>query len=494
MQGFRRAKDVVSPMSVLVIDVGTTNVKAVVVHEDGHREPAVGERLPASHPGVGLSEFDPAELARVVIDVSNAAIAAFPGRVEAVGISTQRASTVLWDSRNGAPVGTGIGWQDLRTVGQCLGLQSSGLRLAPNQSATKLAYLLSSVPPAERHHMRFSTVDSWVVAALTSGEAHVTDVSNAAVSGLLALDASGWDEHVIDVLSIPANALPRLVDSRGEIAPATALIGAPPISALIGDQQSSLIGQGRFHPGEAKVTFGTGGMLDCCLGDERPAFPIRGESGSFPIVVARIDSHLSWGIEAVMLSAGSCIDWLHTGLRLIDSPAESASLGASVRDSGGVYFVPALSGLGAPEWDFGARGTLVGLDASTERAHIVRAVLEGIAHRAMDLLDAAEHDAGREIESLGLDGGMSANPLFVQLLADATGRPIRRAREKDSTTLGAGFLAGVACHMWADLDEAASTLAPPEVIEPARRLDRSRWLDARARSLETVPALSMLKF
>jgi glycerol kinase len=234
-------------------------------------------------------------------------------------------------------------------------------------------------------------------------------------------------------------------------------------------------------------------MLDLCL-DQRPAFDYRGEGGCFPIVAWRRRGATTWGLEAIMLSAGTAVEWLRDDLGLLQTAAESETVAASVDDSGGVYFVPALLGLGTPDWDFGARGTLLGLTRGSGRAEVVRAVLEGVAHRGADLLEAAETDAGRSVEALRIDGGMSANATFVQAVANACGRPIEVSPVLEATTLGAAYLAGMAVGTWADEDEVAAAWKPRAVIEPTRRLDRDRWKEAVARARGWVPELSTLEF
>jgi glycerol kinase len=478
---------------VLVVDVGTSGVRASVVGSDAQVGHVAYEEVLPSSPSPGLVEFDAAEMGDAVLRVARRALA-HAGPVAAVGIANQRASTILWDRASGEPIAPGIGWQDIRTVVTCLMLREQGIRLAPNQSATKAAALLDLADPERRRDLCIGTVDSWVAWVLSEGALHVTDHTNAGVTGLVTSDCGGWDGARCEALRIPTSALARIVDSTGVIGPATALEGAPMIAGLAGDQQASLVGQGRLRPGQAKATFGTGGMLDCCYGDERPAFETRGDNGCFPIVTWSDRGRLRWGIEAIMLSAGSCVEWLRDDLGLVGTAAETDELAASVPDSNGVVFVPALLGLGTPVWDFGARGTLLGLTRGTTKAHVTRAVLEGIAHRGADLLEAAEADGALEIESLAVDGGMSANDTFVQALADATGRPIELSAVTEATTIGAAFLAGVAAGIWPDLDSAASHLVPRRTVEPGRQLDRERWLEARARAERTVPELSGLDF
>ncbi|MGE3620681.1 MAG: FGGY-family carbohydrate kinase, partial [Acidimicrobiia bacterium] len=307
-------------------------------------------------------------------------------------------------------------------------------------------------------------------------------------------DRPAWDPRVLEVLRIPEAALPRIVDTSGAVATASLLAGRPPIAALVGDQQSSLVGQGCVRPGTAKVTFGTGAMLDVNLGPDRPGFERQGDQGCFPVVAWSRGDELCWGVEAVALSAGSNVEWLRDDLGLIATPAESHDVAALCEDTEGVVYVPAPLGLGAPRWDFGARGTLLGLTRGSGRPQVVRAVLEGVAHRGADLVEAAEADSGLALPRLRVDGGMSANPTFVQALADATGRPIEVSPVAEATTLGAAFLAGLAVGTWSGWDDVAATWSPRATVEPARTLDRERWARAVERAIEWHPELSAISF
>lgn len=489
-------------MSTLVIDVGTSGVRAAVVTPEAsvvaehHRE-----LLPTS-PAPGMVEFDAGRLASAVLEVAAAALAGAPDGIEAVGIANQRASAVLWDRATGEPVGPGIGWQDLRTLGECLTLGAEGIRLAPNQTATKLAWLLDTFDPERRRDLAAGTIDTWVAWVLSGGEAHVTDPTNAAVTGLLDVrrspwtgsGTSPWDESLCERLRIDPTLLPGIVDTSGACATAHALPGAPPICALVGDQQGALVGQGVVEPGLAKVTFGTGGMLDVVVGPETPRTNVRNPGGTFPIVTWRRDGEVTWGVEAIMLSAGTNVEWLRDDLGIIDTVAESDGLAASCADTGGVVYVPALLGLGTPRWDYGARGALLGVTRGTGRAEVVRAVLEGVAQRGADLVDATEADTGTTIASLRVDGGMSRNATFTQALADATGRVVEVSPVVEATTLGAGLLAGLATGTWGSWDELAATWAPAARIEPAGPANRERWAEAVDRAAGWIGDLSSLDF
>jgi glycerol kinase len=485
-------------MSVLVIDIGTTGVRAAVMHGDGSLGDVRYRRLPPSTPFPGLVEFDPIEMSRAAIDLARSALAEHGGSVSAVGVTTQRASTVVWDRATGEPVGPSLGWQDLRTVIACITAKAEhGLALAPNQSATKVAAILDQVDPDRSRDLCFGTVDTWMAWQLTEGAVHVTDRSNAAVTGMLSADASDWNDVVLHALNIPRSMLPTLVDTSGAIAAATALPGAPIVSSLVGDQQGSLVGQSCVRPGDTKITFGTGGMLDMCVGTSAPATANRSAHGAFPIVAWGRGSETMWGVEAIMLSAGTNVEWLSDDMGLIESPEQSHDVAARCAGTDGVVYVPALLGLGTPHWDYGARGSLFGLTRGSDRSHVVRAVLEGVAHRGADLVEAAEADTGRTIDVLRVDGGMSRNPTFVQALADATGRPVEIAPVSDATTMGAGYLAGLASGEWASFDDIAECWRPAGRTEPnpaTTMPSRERWRDAVERAKGWIPDLSALDF
>lgn len=480
-------------MSILVIDVGTSGLRAAVVRPDGSVDALHHVRFPPSTPFPGLVEFDAAAMAVAVLDVAHRSLSE-AGPVAAVGVTAQRASTVLWDAATGEPLGPGLGWQDLRTVLACITARAEhGIGVAPNQTATKAQWLLDQHDPDRTRDLRIGTVDSWLAWVLSGGRLHVTDHTNAAVTGLLRSDATGWDERACEALRVPMAMLPSIVDTSGVIGEATALPGAPRLAALVGDQQASLVGQGCVRPGMAKVTFGTGGMLDLCTGPDAPPRAGRGDAGTFPIV-AWSRGGITWGVEAIMLSAGSNIDWLVDDLGIIDSPAASHDVASQCASSDGVVYVPALMGLGTPWWDYGARGTMLGITRGSGRPQIVRAVLEGVAHRGADLVEAAERDTGLSAQALRIDGGMSRNPTFVQALADASGRPIEVSRHTEATTVGAGFLAGLAVGTWSSLDEVAAAWQPSHVVAPAGPADRDRWAEAVERSRRWIPDLSALDF
>lgn len=474
-----------------------------MVRPDGTLEANHQADLPPQRPFPGLVELDGAAIATAVLEVARSCLEEV-GQVAGVGVTNQRGSTIVWDADSGEPVGPVLSWQDLRTAGTCLELQAEGLRLAPNESATKLAWLLDTYDAQRRRNLRFGTLDTWAVWQLSEGGAHVTDPSNAGVSGLLPTEGllSGkeglaWDVSRLERFRIPEACMPALVPSSRAVAEASALQGSPPICGIAGDQQASLIGQGCVRRGDAKATFGTGAFLDVNIGNEPPpfgAFGKSGERGCFPVIAWERDGALTWGVEAIMLSAGAALAWLIDDVGLLSSPAESAEVAGRCSDTGDVMFVPALIGLGTPNWDFGARSLFIGMSAGTGRPELVRAVLRGIAQRGADLLEAAEADAVQEVARLRADGGMTANPVFVQELADACQRPVEISAELEATSVGAGFLAGLAAGVWSSFEEVAAVAKPRSVVEPSGADRRARWKDALSRSERWIPELSALRF
>ena len=486
-------------MKTLVIDVGTSGLRAAILADDGTVHDMHYEQFPPASPAPGLVEFDAEKMYEAVLRVASASLVNH--QVSAVGITCQRASTVVWRQSTGTPVGPGLGWQDLRTVGECIMARlEHGIAVAPNQSATKASWILKNCITSDTERtsndVRIGTIDSWLVWKLTGGTTHVTDHTNAAVTGLTVASGTAWNKNVCDVFGISLEQLPHIVDSSGFIANATQLPGSPPITAIVGDQQASLIGQGCINSGQAKITFGTGGMLDVFLGDTAPTSAQRSENGTFPIVAYSAGGTTWYGSEAIMLSAGSNIEWLCTDMGLISDPAESDDIASQCTTSEGVVYVPALLGLGTPHWDYGARGALFGITRGTTRAHIVRAVLEGVAHRGCDLVEAVEADNNVTIDELRIDGGMSRNATFVQALANFSGRSVRVSLHTEATTVGAGFLAGVARGQWSHVGEAISTLQWSKTVDPLG-IDahhRQQWSQAISRSRSWIPDLSALDF
>jgi glycerol kinase len=476
---------------VLVVDVGTSSVRAGVFAADGTMLHNAEQELLPDAPADGLVQFDARLMAETCLALATSALDD-AGPVDGVGITNQRGSTIVWDRATGEPIGPGIGWQDLRTVGECLALRGKGLHLGPNESATKLTWLLAQLPdPARATDLCFGTVDTWVAWTLSNGRVHVTDASNAAITGMQVFaHPSTWDTRTLEILDVPPSMMPRIVDSSTVVGDASALPGAPPIAALLGDQQASLVGQGCVHPGDAKITFGTGGMLDLVVGDSQPGERRRGKAGTFPIVAWRHHDRITWGIEAIMLAAGTNVQWLRDELGVIASSSASHEVASECDETGGVVYVPAPLGLGTPVWDYGARGALFGLTRGTGRPEIVRAVLEGVAHRGADLVDAAESDAGITIPTLRVDGGMTDNPTFLQALANASQRPVEISPLREATSLGVALMAALALGHYENVSELAHTWTPRARVEPNGALDRDQWRTALERARGWIPALS----
>jgi glycerol kinase len=487
--------------NILVIDVGTTGLRAAVVDDTLAVRAYEYRQCAPSTPAPGLAEFDGALMADLLLDAARTALAAVDGAVAAVGITNQRASVLIWDRTTGVPVAPGLGWQDLRTVGDCIVKRvEHGWNLAPNQSVTKVGWLLANTPDLAGRDLCVGTIDSWIAWTLTDGAVHVSDQTNASATtnGLRLVDGSGWNQAVCDAFGVAESMLPTVVDSVGEFGRATALPGAPPIASMLGDQQASLIGQGCIAPGRAKITFGSGGMLDLCTDQPTPEGAHRHAAGTYPLPLWSIDGRITWGVEGIMLSAGTNVEWLCADLGIIDDPADSHTLASRCDDTGGVVYVPALMGLGTPRWDYGARGALLGLTRGSGREHVVRAVLEGVAHRGADLIEAATADTGVDIHTVRIDGGMSRNPTFVQALADAADRPIEVSPVAESTMIGAAFMAGLGVGIWNDVRDLDELWTPAEVVAPTRSADhaerRAQWRDALDRAAGWHADLSALDF
>ena len=489
-------------MSILVIDVGTSGLRAAVVTPDARVTALHHRSFAPSTPAPGLVEFDADEMARHVLEVAHLALRE-AGPVDGVGITAQRATTIAWSRSTGRALAPGIGWQDLRTVGDCIGLRlEHGLALAPNQTATKARWLLQNLGDHDRSDVCIGTVDSWIAWNLSgAARLHVTDHSNAAVTGLASFTEGPphWNERVSSLMGVDVSMLPDIVDSSGMIGEASALPGSPVIAALVGDQQASLMGQSCVTTGLAKCTFGTGGMFDMVTGDTPPLSPDRSSHGTFPIVAWSRSGRLTWGSEAIMLSAGSAVEWLVDDMGLAPSAAATHDIASTCPTAEGVFFVPALLGLATPHWDYGARGGIFGLTRGSTRAHIVRAVLEGIAHRGADLMEAALADHPLlSVDEIRIDGGMSQNPTFVAALATATGRPIGVSPVTEATTLGAAYLAGLSLGVWGDLADITHLWRPSSVVEPDPSIDRAswrgEWSEAVTRVEGWIPDLSALDF
>jgi glycerol kinase len=452
---------------VLALDQGTTSSRAIVFDEHARMLGTAQAEFRQLYPQPGWVEHDPEEIWRTQLECARDALAQAgiaAARVAAIGITNQRETTLVWDRVTGKPIHNAIVWQDRRTAGHCERLKEAGhealvrartgLVIDPYFSATKIAWILDNVPDArtraEAGHLAFGTVDSWLVWKLTGGAKHVTDVSNASRTMLYDIARSDWDAELLDLLAVPRALLPEVLPSStvfGETV--TGLLGAAlRIAGVAGDQQAALFGQGCDAPGMAKNTYGTGCFMLLHCGSER----IASTHGLVTTRAAEIDAP-EYALEGSVFVAGAVVQWLRDGLHMIKASVDVEALARSVPDAGGVLFVPAFVGLGAPHWDPHARGAIVGLTRGTTEAHIARAALESIAFQSAEVLRAMEQDARIRLTELRVDGGAAENDLLMQFQADLLGVPVVRPRVLETTALGAAYLAGLAAGVWRDRRE-----------------------------------------
>jgi glycerol kinase len=487
---------------ILALDQGTTSSRALVFDHDGTIRGVAQKEFSQIFPEPGLVEHDAGEIWASQLGVAVEAIAragVTAADIAAIGITNQRETTVVWDRNTGKPIHHAIVWQDRRTAGECDLLRAqgheptfrarTGLLLDPYFSGTKLAWLLDHVPGAraraEAGELAFGTIDSWLVWNLTNGERHLTDASNASRTLMFNIHDGTWDPQLLELLRIPPALLPEVVPSSdvyGETA-ARFLASRVPIAGIAGDQQAALFGQLCDRPGMVKNTYGTGCFMLMHTGDQ-PAVSGR---NLLTTVACRLGGHTEYALEGSVFVAGAAVQWLRDGLGLIRSSADVEALAASVPDNGGVYLVPAFAGLGAPHWDPYARGALLGITRGTTAGHIARSTLESIAFQTADLLEAMEADAGTPLTELRVDGGATANDLLMQFQADLLGVPVVRPQVRETTALGAAYLAGLAIGFWQDhaeigeLWQAERTYTP--AMEQGRAAElRSHWRRAVERS------------
>src|SRR5262245_5484574 len=490
------------PMSVLAIDAGTTGVTALVVTPDG-QVAAKGYQEFAQHfPQPGWVEHAPEEIWQATLEATRAVLKEYDAaQLRAVGITNQRETVLLWDRETlGAPR-RAIVWQDRRTAAICDRLRDegheprvaelTGLRLDPYFSGTKLTWLAENEPRTwglvEEGRYAVGTVDSYLVARMTRGTWHVTDVSNASRTLLMDLSTGQWSDELCALFGVPRDALPDLVPNRGEIGttdPASFCGLELPIAGMAGDQQSALFGQTCFDAGDAKCTYGTGSFILTNTGTSLE----RSDAGLLSTAAWRSpDGELTYALEGAIFVTGAAVQWLRDGLHIVASAAETEAIAGTVDSSEGVVFVPALTGLGAPHWDPHARGMIIGLTRGTTRAHLVRATLEAIAFEVRDVL-ATMPDSGRG--SLRVDGGAAANDLLCRLQADQLGIAVERPEIVETTGLGAAFLAGLGVGVWGSTDELRETWQLDQRFEPsaeagaraAADASYARWTDAVRRS------------
>ncbi len=486
-------------MTVLAIDAGTTGVTALLVTADGRIAARGYEEFPQHFPQPGWVEHEPEQIWQATLSATRQALAA--PEVEpptAVGITNQRETAVLWDRRTLAAPRRAVVWQDRRTSAICDRLRDAGheprvseltgLRLDPYFTGTKLTWLAENDPGTwarvEAGEVVVGTVDAYLVARLTAGRVLATEPSNASRTLLFDIGAGRWSDELCELLAVPPAALPEVRPSSGDFGrtdPGSFLGLDLPIGGVAGDQQAALFGQACFAPGTSKCTYGTGSFVLVNTGDR----PVRSEAGLLTTVAWDLGAGPVYALEGAIFVTGAAVQWLRDGLGIIATASETAALAATVPDTGGVVFVPALTGLGAPHWDPSARGALLGLTRGTTRAHVVRAALEAIAYEVRDVVDVMAREA-HDIPELSVDGGAAANDLLCQLQADQLQVPVRRPQVAETTALGAAFLAGLATGVWASTDELADTWVLDRRFEPDPAADRAHGDTAYARWQEGV--------
>jgi glycerol kinase len=471
---------------VLALDQGTTSSRAILFDSRGQPAATAHREFTQHFPQPGWVEHDAEEIwASQLATVQQVLAEAGAGVADlaAIGVTNQRETCVLWERASGVPVAPAIVWQDRRTAGECERLASlgyeaaverrTGLRLDPYFSATKLAWLLEHVPGArsraERGELAFGTVDSWLIFKLTAGRAHVTDVTNASRTLLLDLESAAWSEPMLELFNIPRACLPTVLATslHPREAPQAELGGARiPITGIVGDQQAALFGQACFARGTAKNTYGTGCFVLMNTGHA----PTHSRHRLVSTIAWQRDRR-TYALEGSVFVAGAVVQWLRDALGLIGTAAEVEALAASVPDAGGVHFVPAFTGLGAPHWQPQARAAILGLTRGSGRAHLARAALEAIAFQSTEVLRAMEADCGQAIIELRVDGGASANNLLMQFQADLLGVPVVRPVITETTALGAAYLAGLGAGFWGSEEEVTANWRVDRRFEPQRSRD-----------------------
>ena len=488
---------------VLALDQGTSSSRAIVFDKDGNTKAVSQKEFTQIFPKPGWVEHNPMEIwssQAAVIAEAITSIDINGLNIAAIGITNQRETTVVWDAETGEPVYNAIVWQDRRTSEYCDSLKrdgrtdlirsKTGLIIDAYFSATKIRWILDNVPgarqKAEEGKLRFGTVDTWLIWMLTRGEVHVTDVSNASRTMLFNIHTLNWDDELMKLFNIPASMMPQ-VKSSSEVygyTKTTLFAHEVPIAGIAGDQQAALFGQMCTEPGSVKNTYGTGCFLLMNSGER----PIMSSNNLLTTVAWKIGDKVNYALEGSIFVAGSVVQWLRDGLGIIRSSSEVEALASSVPDNGGVYFVPALTGLGAPHWDQYAQGSIYGLTRGATAAHIARAALEGIAFQTMDIVNAMQKDAGVTLKELKVDGGASRNNLLMQFQADVLGTSVIRPTVTETTALGAAYLAGLAVGYWESVEHIKSQWGVEKEFNPQAEAEtvtalKEGWANAIRRTL-----------
>lgn len=488
---------------IVALDQGTTSSRAIIFDHDQNIISTSQKEFTQIYPKEGWVEHDPMEIWATQYGVLQEAMAKksiSPEDIAAIGITNQRETTIIWDKNTGRPVHNAIVWQCRRTASICDSLketdgfedyvrQNTGLVIDAYFSATKIKWILDNVEgareKAERGDLLFGTVDTWLLWNLTNREVFVTDYTNASRTMLFNIKTLRWDEKILEMLDIPASMLPQVKNSSQVYGYAG--LGQQgrkvPVAGIAGDQQAALFGQACFEQGQAKNTYGTGCFILMNTGEKF----VKSSNGLLTTIAIGIDDRVTYALEGSVFIAGAVVQWLRDELRLIDSASETERLAQSVSDSGGVYLVPAFTGLGAPHWDMYARGTITGITRGTGRSHIVRAALESIAYQTRDVLDAMMQDTGINLKSLKVDGGASQNNFLMQFQADILGKEVDRPVVTETTALGAAYLAGLATGFWKSRDEIAQKWSMDRKFMPVMNIDErearySKWKKAVTRA------------
>jgi glycerol kinase len=480
---------------ILAIDQGTTGTTTILVDERGRVQRRAYREITQFFPQPGWVEHDPEELWGSVKDTISEITADLPGPIRGVGVTNQRETTILWDRGSGCPLHRAIVWQCRRTADLCRELsphaelfrERTGLPLDAYFSGTKIRWLLDRVPGARGADAAFGTVDSWILWKLTGGRVHATDFTNASRTLLYDIHRRQWDSELASILGVPMQLLPEVHASLhhyGHVTGIPALEGVP-ILALVGDQQGALFGQGCFERGTLKNTYGTGGFLVLNTG----ARAVHSKQGLVTTLAVDGGGKPCFALEGSVFIAGAAIQWLRDGLGFLSNSGESEAMARSVPDSGGVYFVPAFVGLGAPHWRMDARGAIVGITRGTRREHIVRSALEAMAYQTRDVFELMREEANVKPSALAVDGGAAANDFLLQFQADVLGIPVVRPRTIESTSLGAAAIAGVAAGIWPSSADFAATREIGRIFEPTMSADtRERLLHGWETALQQVLA------
>ncbi len=488
---------------ILALDEGTSSCRAIVFNKKGEPCATAQREFPQIFPKPGWVEHDPNEIwssqASVIAEVITT-LDINGKNIAGIGITNQRETTVVWDAETGEPLYNAIVWQDRRTAELCDKLKAegksdlihkkTGLLIDAYFSGTKIKWILDNVEGArqraEQGKLRFGTIDTWLVWKLTRGEVHCTDVSNASRTMLFNINTLDWDDELLDMLDIPRSMMPRVCSSSEVYGHTKTTIFAHevPIAGIAGDQQAALFGQQCTEPGMMKNTYGTGCFLLMNCGNK----PIFSKNNLLTTIGWQLDGKVTYALEGSIFVGGSVVQWLRDGLRLIHVSSEIEALAASVADTGGVYFVPALTGLGAPWWDQNARGTITGLSRGTTAAHIARAALEGIAFQTYDIAEAMEKDAGLKLRELKVDGGASRNNLLMQFQSDILRSRVVHPTVTETTARGAAYLAGLAVGYWKSLDDISGQWEADRCFEPQQSQEYADkavagWRDAVRRTL-----------